>query len=79
MPYPYATADHQTTNAQAWVASGAAFMIADADVEGAEFASRVLDLVDDADMRATMRAQASAADSVNAAARLADAVEAASI
>ena len=45
VPFPYATADHQTTNAKAYVERGAALMIADADVESDEFATQVFDLI----------------------------------
>lgn len=75
VPYPHATADHQTTNARAWVDSGAALMFPDAEVEGAAFKEAVLALVDDPQMRAHMRQAACAADSANAAERLADVVE----
>ena len=75
VPYPHATADHQTTNARAWVDSGAALMFPDAEVEGAAFKEAVLTLVDDPQMRARMQQVACAADSANAAERLADVVE----
>ncbi len=75
VPFPYATADHQTTNARAWVDSGAALMFADADVESAAFREAVLRLVDDASLRDGMRASAGVADSVHAAERLADVAE----
>lgn len=75
VPFPYATADHQTTNAQAWVASGAALMIPDDEVEGEGFREAVLRLVDDPALRQTMHDSAGAADSLTAAKRLADVVE----
>lgn len=75
VPYPYATADHQTTNAQAWVETGAALMFADDDLEGDAFRSSLLSLLDDPDRCSRMRACACEADSVHAAERLADAVE----
>lgn len=75
VPYPHATADHQTTNARAWVDSGAALMFPDAEVEGAAFKEAVLALVDDPQMRKSMEQAACAADSANAAERLADVVE----
>ncbi len=34
VPFPFATEDHQTTNARAYVEAGCAYMLADADVEG---------------------------------------------
>lgn len=77
VPFPHATDDHQTTNARAYVDSGAAFMVADADVEGPEFARLVGTLVEDADVRARMAAAARALGAQDAAARLADVVMAA--
>ncbi len=74
VPYPYATADHQTTNAEAWVESGAALMIPDAEVEGEGFRRAVLQLVDDPALRQQMRDAAGAADSLLAADCLADTV-----
>lgn len=75
VPYPHATADHQTTNARAWVDSGAALMFSDDEVEGAAFKDAVLSLVGDADARQALHECASKADSANAAERLADVVE----
>ena len=74
VPYPYATADHQTTNAEAWVELGAALMIPDAEVEGERFRRAVLQLVDDPALRQQMRDTAGAADSLLAADCLADTV-----
>ncbi len=55
VPYPHARGDHQTLNARAYVDSGAAVLVADADVEGVQFSSAVLELAGDARRRATMR------------------------
>lgn len=77
VPYPYATEDHQTVNAQQWVESGAAFMVPDADVESDEFATKLFQLIDDADLRDSMRQAALAQETSNAASALADVVEAA--
>ena len=74
VPFPFATEDHQTTNARAAVDAGCAFMVADADVEGDEFASLLLQLVDDADLRARMREAARAQKTADAAELLADVV-----
>ena len=74
VPFPFATEDHQTTNARAAVDAGCAFMVADADVEGDEFASLLLRLVDDADLRARMREAARAQKTADAAELLADVV-----
>lgn len=74
VPFPYATEDHQTTNARAYVDAGCAFMIADADVETEEFAELVTKLVDDADIRASMSEAARGQKTADAAALLADIV-----
>ncbi|MBQ9067749.1 MAG: undecaprenyldiphospho-muramoylpentapeptide beta-N-acetylglucosaminyltransferase [Eggerthellaceae bacterium] len=74
VPYPHATADHQTANARSYVDRGAAYLVADDDVEGPEFAERLFALVDDAEVRASMRAAAATFETRNASARLADVV-----
>lgn len=77
VPFPYATEDHQTTNARAYVEAGCAYMIADSEVESPEFARLVKTLVEDADVRASMSQAARAQKTADAAAALADAVMAA--
>ena len=77
VPFPFATEDHQTTNARAYVDAGCASMIADSDVETPEFVRLVTQLVDDAGVRASMTAAARAQKTADAAAALADAVMAA--
>lgn len=77
VPFPFATADHQTTNARAYVDAGCAHMIADDQVETPEFARLVAELVDDADLRASMTAAARAQNTANAAQAVADIVMAA--
>ena len=74
VPFPFATEDHQTTNARAYVDAGCAYMIADADVETPEFAELVARLVDDADVRASMSEAARAQKTADAACALADVV-----
>lgn len=74
VPYPHATADHQTTNARAYVATGCASMIPDAEVATPAFDELVFSLVDDADARAAMTKAAEAQETANAAAKLADVV-----
>ena len=74
VPFPYATENHQTTNARAYVDAGCAYMIADADVETPEFGELVERLVDDADVRASMSEAARGQKTADAAAALADAV-----
>lgn len=74
VPFPYATEDHQTTNARAYVEAGCAYSIADADTATPEFARLVCSLVEDADVRERMAAAARAQKTRDAAALLADAV-----
>ena len=76
VPYPHATADHQTTNARYLVDAGAAKMCADADIDDRAVAELVLGLLRDADARAQMRAHAEGLGQARAAERLADALEA---
>ncbi|MBQ3302117.1 MAG: undecaprenyldiphospho-muramoylpentapeptide beta-N-acetylglucosaminyltransferase [Eggerthellaceae bacterium] len=75
VPFPYATEDHQTINAQSLVEAGCAFMVPDAEVEGEQFASLVMKLVEDGGVRESMHAAALAQDTAGAAAALADEVE----
>lgn len=74
VPFPYATADHQTTNARAYVDAGCAYLVPDADVETEGFAQSVRTLVDDAGVRAAMQKAARAQKAADAAKRLADVV-----
>lgn len=75
VPYPLATADHQTTNARFLVDAGAAVMFADADIDGEPFAVKLIGLLGDPAERDRMRAAARGLAQDQAAVRLADAVE----
>lgn len=77
VPFPYATEDHQTTNARACVEAGAASMIADAYLDSPEFSRLVVSLVEDAGMRERMREAARLQATGDAAGKLADVVMAA--
>ncbi|MDD6650591.1 MAG: undecaprenyldiphospho-muramoylpentapeptide beta-N-acetylglucosaminyltransferase [Eggerthellales bacterium] len=77
VPFPFATADHQTVNAKEYVEAGAAYMVADDAVETDAFTEPLLRLVDDEAVRAQMHERALALETVNAAAKLADVVIAA--
>lgn len=74
VPFPYATADHQTTNARAYVDAGCALLVSDDRVGSAEFSDALLRLVEDPDLRESMRDAALAQETGTAAARLADVV-----
>ena len=54
VPYPYATEDHQRSNAEEVVAAGAASMLLDADLSPAALASAILALVNDEERRHRM-------------------------
>lgn len=75
IPYPKATADHQTTNAHYLVDAGAAHLLPDAEVETERFREEVLSLVDNAEERGAMRKAAEGLGQAHAAAALADEVE----
>lgn len=74
VPFPYATEDHQTTNARAYVESGAADMIADAELDSERFADKLLALVSDSRLRASMSEAAARFETQDAASKLADVV-----
>lgn len=77
VPYPHATADHQTVNARFLTDAGAAELVPDARMDGPEFAETLLGLVDDPARRSAMREAALGLGQSRAAAALADQVEAA--
>lgn len=74
VPFPFATADHQTTNARSYVQAGAAWMMADDMVETPEFKELVLTFVDDEKARLKMSEAARGFETENAASKLADVV-----
>ncbi|WP_124061078.1 undecaprenyldiphospho-muramoylpentapeptide beta-N-acetylglucosaminyltransferase [Gordonibacter sp. Marseille-P4307] len=75
VPFPHATADHQTMNARSYVEAGCALLIADDEVDGPKFESAVCRLVEDGSMRASMTAAARNLNAADAASLLADEVE----
>ena len=75
VPYPFATADHQTTNARFLTDAGAARLVRDDELAEPVFARTLLGLVDDAGARAAMRGAAAGLGGGGAASALADEVE----
>ena len=76
VPYPFATADHQTTNARYLTDAGAAVIFTDEQVSGEAFAEKLLALVTDAQERGAMRERARGLAQDRAAVKLADELEA---
>lgn len=75
VPYPLATADHQTTNARFLVDAGAAIMFPDAQIDDEAFSHSLLELLRDGARREQMREAARGLAQDKAAVRLADAIE----
>lgn len=75
VPYPFATADHQTTNARYLVDAGAAVLVTDDDIDSPAFSEQLVSLVDEPSRRAAMRAAARGLGQDRAATALADQVE----
>jgi UDP-N-acetylglucosamine--N-acetylmuramyl-(pentapeptide) pyrophosphoryl-undecaprenol N-acetylglucosamine transferase len=71
VPYPYATDDHQTTNARAMVEHGAAVLVADAELDDERFGDIVVGLLAEPGRRATMAAASRALGRPDAADRVA--------
>lgn len=74
IPFPYATKDHQTKNAQAYVFAGAAFMLPDSEVTSPKFEELVEKLIDDKECREHMKQAAHKQKTADAACALADVV-----
>jgi UDP-N-acetylglucosamine--N-acetylmuramyl-(pentapeptide) pyrophosphoryl-undecaprenol N-acetylglucosamine transferase len=70
VPYPFATEDHQTKNAEVLSIHGAAIVVADSDLDGSRFGSEVLRVLGDATQRATMSAASHSLGRPDAAARV---------
>ncbi|MGH8153321.1 MAG: glycosyltransferase, partial [Rhodanobacteraceae bacterium] len=54
LPFPYAVDDHQTRNAEGFVAAGAAELVQDRDFEASHFAGLLERLLRDAERRLAM-------------------------
>lgn len=75
VPYPFATADHQTTNARYLVDAGAAILVTDDELDTPRFADELLPLLDDRARIAEMRGNARNLGGAGAAGKLADELE----
>ena len=75
IPYPFATADHQTTNAHLLSDAGAALLIPDDQVGTEHFSSALFELIDKPSERKKLAVAAAALDQRRAASLVADAVE----
>jgi undecaprenyldiphospho-muramoylpentapeptide beta-N-acetylglucosaminyltransferase len=75
VPLPIATRDHQSANAAALVAAGAAVLVEDAALDGALLADLLRDLLDDPARRTAMATAAHALGRHDAAAAVADLLE----
>lgn len=74
VPYPHATADHQTENARALERAGAASVIADPDLDGETLVEAVLPLLTDAERHARVARASRAFGRPDAATNLANLV-----
>ena len=74
LPYPYATADHQTKNAQALVDVGAAYMFQDDELELNEIIDLIKGLMADRNKLDTMQENLSKLATKNSAELIADAI-----
>ncbi|MBI5230656.1 MAG: undecaprenyldiphospho-muramoylpentapeptide beta-N-acetylglucosaminyltransferase [Coriobacteriales bacterium] len=72
VPYPYATDDHQTTNAKALAEHGAAMLVTDSELDTPRFGDSLLALLGDEGQRANMAAASSALARPDAGERVAD-------
>ena len=74
VPFPFATADHQTTNAREFVRAGAACMVPDSEVEGPRFREELLRMVESSEVRESMRKAAEGFDTRDAAEKLSEVI-----
>jgi len=74
IPFPFATDDHQTSNARAFAATGAALLLEQATATPQSLARMILDLVADAIVRSEMRSALAQWDSPHAAEEIAEAL-----
>jgi len=74
VPFPHATDDHQTRNAQDWVDAGACLMMADGELDTPAFRERLLAFLADGPARREMGAKVATFAKPDAASRLASLV-----
>jgi UDP-N-acetylglucosamine--N-acetylmuramyl-(pentapeptide) pyrophosphoryl-undecaprenol N-acetylglucosamine transferase len=67
IPYPYATDDHQTRNAEIFVRANAAFLLPESELSGELLANKIRDLLSDPSVLRTMSKQTEALARRNAA------------
>jgi UDP-N-acetylglucosamine--N-acetylmuramyl-(pentapeptide) pyrophosphoryl-undecaprenol N-acetylglucosamine transferase len=72
IPYPYATDDHQTKNAESLASAGAAVVISDAELDTSRLGDVLVELLTDDARRATMAAASRALGYPDATRRVAD-------
>jgi UDP-N-acetylglucosamine--N-acetylmuramyl-(pentapeptide) pyrophosphoryl-undecaprenol N-acetylglucosamine transferase len=72
VPFPFATDDHQTKNAAAMVAHGAAVLVPDGEIDDERFRDVIVELLSDAGRRASMAAASRSLGRPDAARRVAD-------
>lgn len=77
VPFPYATDDHQTKNAAALVACGAAALVPDSELDEERFGDVLVGLLSSAERRATMSAASRTLGRPNAAEHVAQVVRSA--
>jgi UDP-N-acetylglucosamine--N-acetylmuramyl-(pentapeptide) pyrophosphoryl-undecaprenol N-acetylglucosamine transferase len=75
IPYPHATADHQTANAAILIRAGAAGMVPEKEAVPEVFAAKLSNLLNDENRRREMSAAARRISPVNAASDVADVME----
>lgn len=72
VPYPFATADHQTTNAKYLVDAGAAVLFKDDEAKSEAFGRKLIELLESQDERDAMRKAAQGLSQTSASVALAD-------
>lgn len=72
VPFPYATADHQRTNAESMVDIGAAVIVSDDELESDTFEGQLFNVIDDPAVRQRMHEAALGLEAGKAAEKLAD-------